>query len=121
MGSPRSSNEAIEFEVTIDGQGGVAYQYDSDDEADIKALLGRMEEPAPLRVVSGEDGAAREIPSLLVDYDETARLLSTTVAALKTRVSRGDHRLHAAMVTNGRQVRFSRAKLAEKFTPRRGR
>jgi hypothetical protein len=55
----------------------------------------------------------------LADYPEAARLLRTTVSALKTRVSRGDQRLHAAMVTNGRSVRFNVAKLSEKVTPRR--
>lgn len=58
-------------------------------------------------------------PAFLVDYPEAARLLGTTVSALKTRVSRGDHRLHSAMVTNGRRVQFNVAKLSEKFTPRR--
>jgi DNA-directed RNA polymerase specialized sigma24 family protein len=53
-----------------------------------------------------------------VDYEGAARLLNTTVAALKSRVSRGDNKLAAAMVTNGRSVRFSVAKLTERFTPR---
>jgi hypothetical protein len=56
---------------------------------------------------------------LLADYPEAARLLRTTVSALKTRVSRGDQRLHAAMVTNGRSVRFNVAKLSAKVAPRR--
>ncbi len=55
---------------------------------------------------------------LLVDYAGAARLLGTTVTALKSRVSRGDNRLTAAMVTNGRSVRFNIEKLGEKFTPR---
>ncbi len=56
---------------------------------------------------------------ILVDYNEAARLLGTTVSALKTRVSRGDLKLTAAMITSGRTVRFNVDKLNEKFTPRR--
>ena len=57
-------------------------------------------------------------PPLLVDYAGAARLLGTTVTALKSRVSRGDNRVAAAMVTNGRSVRFNIEKLSEKFKPR---
>jgi hypothetical protein len=55
---------------------------------------------------------------ILVDYKQAARLLGTTVPALKSRVSRGDARLLAAIVSNGRSVRFNRAMLEKKFTPR---
>jgi hypothetical protein len=58
-------------------------------------------------------------PPLLVTYAGAARLLGTTVSALKTRVSRGENRLRACMVTNGRRVRFSTLKLAEKFGGKR--
>jgi hypothetical protein len=55
-------------------------------------------------------------PPLLVGYAGAATLLGTTVSALKSRVSRGDNKLRAAMVTNGRSVRFSVAKLTERFS-----
>jgi hypothetical protein len=61
---------------------------------------------------------AGDRPPLLVDYAGAAALLSTTVDALKSRVSRGDNKLLAALVSNGRSVRFSVAKLTEKFSPR---
>jgi hypothetical protein len=56
---------------------------------------------------------------VLVDYAGAARLLGTTVAALKTRMSRGDTKLMAAKVQNGRAVRFNVVKLTEKNTPGR--
>jgi hypothetical protein len=60
---------------------------------------------------------AGDPPPLLVDYAGAAALLSTTTDALKSRVSRGDNKLRAAMVPNGRSVRFNVAKLTEKFSP----
>ncbi|HEY1695179.1 MAG TPA: hypothetical protein VGG39_23585 [Polyangiaceae bacterium] len=57
------------------------------------------------------------VDPLLLDYRAAARLLGTTVAALKSRVSRGDNRLCAVMVTSGRSVRFHRDKLVERFRP----
>jgi hypothetical protein len=70
------------------------------------------------RVAERLTAAPSSVP-FLAGYPEAARLLSTTVSALKTRVSRGDPRLHAAMVTNGKSVRFNVAKLFEKFKPKR--
>jgi len=55
--------------------------------------------------------------AILVTYQEAARRLGTTVAALKTRVSRGDPRLTAAMVPDGRSVRFNVARLNEVCKP----
>lgn len=55
------------------------------------------------------------VDAILVDYAGAARLLGTTVPALKSRVSRGENRLRACMVTVGRRVWFSRIRLAERF------
>lgn len=55
------------------------------------------------------------LPPVLVDYEGAARLLATTREALAARVSRGDNKLTACVVRNGRSVRFSVAKLAEKY------
>jgi hypothetical protein len=81
--------------------------------------------PVPRARVSALEAADREPervagdpPPLLVDYAGAAALLSTTADALKSRVSRGDNKLLAAMVPNGRSVRFSVAILREKCTPR---
>jgi hypothetical protein len=117
MGSSKHIGKEIEFDIVLEPEGGeVSYEYDSRDETEVRALVGQMggapaAEPARMRF-----GAADLI---LVDYAGAAELLGTTVSALKTRVSRGDARLHAAMVTNGRRVRFNVAKLSEKFTPKR--
>jgi len=116
MGSSNGNEKEIEFDVAIEPEGGeLSYEYDSGDEAEVRALLRRSHdgepEPAVARILAA--------PPILVDYSGAAELLATTVTALKTRVSRGDHRLHAAMVTNGRSVRFNVAKLSEKFTPKR--
>ena len=46
-----------------------------------------------------------ETPSILVDYDEAARLLDTTVGALRMRVQRG---LVPGVVRTGRRVQFRR-------------
>jgi hypothetical protein len=56
---------------------------------------------------------------LLVNYQGAARLLGTTPSALRKRIHRGDVKLTACMVTNGRAVRFSVTKLNERFGGRR--
>jgi hypothetical protein len=86
-------------------------------------LIGRIVQRWTRRL-DAEDAAeaapeASMEPPLLVTYAGAARLLGTTVSALKTRVSRGENKLRACMVTNGRRVRFSTLKLAEKFGGRR--
>lgn len=86
-------------------------------------LVGRISSEKTRSQRTAEDLAkVREAGSrepILVNYNEAARLLGTTVSALKTRVSRGDPKLTAAMITSGRAVRFNVDKLNEKFTPRR--
>jgi len=115
MRSSKAIEKEVEFAVVIDPSGDVSYEYDSDDEAKVRALIRRLLEGPP-EPAGAHSGAAEPI---LADYPEAADLLRTTVSALKTRVSRGDQRLHAAMVTYGRSVRFNVAKLREKFAPKR--
>jgi hypothetical protein len=73
-----------------------------------------------VRVVERFGNGQRE--ALLVDYPQAARMLSTTVSALKTRMSRGDPKLHACVAaTEDRTVRFDAKKLADVFTPKTAR
>jgi hypothetical protein len=75
--------------------------------------------PATPELPRAPANEATSAAPLLVDYKGAAHLLATSVSALRKRVHRGDNKLVACMVTTGRRVRFSVAKLTEKFSGRR--
>ena len=68
MGSSKAVKKEIEFEAVIAPSGGVTYEYDSNDEVDVRAVIGRMESGAQQADADLKDKPRP--PRLLPRHDE---------------------------------------------------